>query len=431
MKPRGRHPERRLTAVAVKNAKPGRRADGGGLYLVVDPSGAKRWVLRTTVAGRRVDMGLGSASLVSLAEAREQALALRKVARSGGDPLATRRQERVVVPTFEQAARHVYESHKATWRNKEHARQWLASLEAHAFPSIGRLPVDQVGTAEVLRCLSPIWLTTHETARRLRQRIGVVLDWATAAGHRSAENPVRTISRALPRLPKVADAHHGAMPWADVPQFVRRLRNHDETAELIRLALEFAILTASRAGETLGAAWTEFGEDESGVLWVIPASRTKSNRPHRVPLPPRCLEILSRARELGSGSTLVFPGRSRGASLSDSSLLKTVKRLIAESAVETSGVRRESPQFRDAVSVRPSTDLTVHGFRASFRDWAAEKTSFANDVAEAALSHALRNRTEASYKRTDHLDRRRELMARWADFVCGGAGEVVQLRVAK
>ncbi len=290
----GRHPENALTTVQVRALKaPGRYADGHGLYLVVDPSGAKRWLLRIVIQGRRRDIGLGGASLVSLAEAREKALAYRKTARNGGDPLAEHRKAQAIIPTFAEAAELVHAEHKATWKNPKHAAQWIATLRTYANPHLGAKRVDQIETPDVLRALSPIWLTKSETARRVRQRIGTVLDWAKAAGHRSGENPVDGVGRGLPRQSE-RDEHHAALPYSEVPAFVTRLRATSDQGEVSRLAFEFLILTAARTGEVLGAQWSEI--DESQALWTVPAVRMKAGREHRVPLSLRALEILYRRR---------------------------------------------------------------------------------------------------------------------------------------
>ncbi|HZH28301.1 MAG TPA: integrase arm-type DNA-binding domain-containing protein, partial [Azospirillaceae bacterium] len=247
----GRHPDKALTAVAVRAAKPGRHADGNGLYLEVDPSGARRWTLRVTVHGRRSDIGLGSTRLVTLAEARDLALAMRKTARAGGDPLTDRRKARV--PTFEQAARQAHAEHLPTWRNKKHAAQWISTLEEYAFPRLGGLAVDCIGTPEVRDALLPIWLGKPETARRVRQRIGTVLDWAAAKGFRDGENPVRAVAKGLPRQPDDKE-HMTALPYAEVPKFIQALRACG-ASEPVRLAFELLVLTAARTGEVLGMRW--------------------------------------------------------------------------------------------------------------------------------------------------------------------------------
>ncbi|KQT78787.1 site-specific integrase [Methylobacterium sp. Leaf466] len=391
MKSRGKHPEKALTAVQVRQfKKPGRYADGNGLYLVVDPSGAKRWLLRLVVQGRRRDIGLGGAGLVTLAEARERALAYRKLAREGGDPLVERRKAQVIVPTFAEAVELVHSEHRTSWANAKHAQQWRNTLQQYACPQLGVRRVDQIDTPDVLRVLAPIWLTKPETARRVRQRIGTVLDWAKAAGHRSGENPVEGVAKGLPKQGD-RDEHHAALPYASVPNFVSQLR-HSETGEIARLAFKFLILTASRTSEVLGARWDEINVVER--LWTVPAMRMKAKREHRVPLSTRSIEILARARELAGGSALVFPGRSGEKPLSNMVFLMALRRM--------------------------KLPITAHGFRSSFRDWAAERTSLPREVAEMALAHAVENRVEAAYARSDLLDRRRDLMEQWATFVSPG-----------
>lgn len=295
MKRNGRHPDRVLTAVKVKALKePGRYADGNGLYLIVEPSGAKRWMLRIMVQGRRRDIGLGGAQLVTLSDAREQTTTLRKIARNGGDPVAERKAK-VGVLTFAEAARRVHIEHAVAWGNKKHTDQWLSTLVAYVFPTLGERRVDQIDTPDVLKVLSPIWLKKPETARRVKQRIGTVLDWAKAAGFRSGDNIVHGVSKGLPKQPE-RRRHHAALPYAEVPAFVRTLRACDSN-EPTKLAFEFLILTATRTNEVLQARWTEV---KDGV-WTITAERMKARREHRVPLSPRCLEILRRAKDFSDG----------------------------------------------------------------------------------------------------------------------------------
>ncbi|WP_236952760.1 tyrosine-type recombinase/integrase [Methylobacterium phyllosphaerae] len=366
---------------------PGRYADGHGLYLIVDPSGAKRWLLRIVVQGRRRDIGLGGAGLVSLAEAREKALTYRKTARDGGDPMAERKKARATIPTFAEAAELVHAEHEATWRNSKHAAQWITTLHTYANPHFGTKRIDQIETPDVLRALSPIWLTKGETARRVRQRIGTVLDWAKAAGHRSGDNPVGGVAKGLPKQSERAE-HHAALPYADVPAFVARLRGISGQGEIGRLAFEFLILTAARTGEVLGARWAEI--DEARALWIVPAARMKAGREHRVPLSGRACDVLARARALGSGTALVFPGRRSDQPLSNMVFLMALRRM--------------------------GSSITAHGFRSSFRDWAAEATSLPREVAEMALAHTVENRVEAAYRRGDLLEKRRDLMEEWARF---------------
>lgn len=387
MRKNGRHPDKALTAVQVRSLKtPGRHADGNGLYLVVDPSGAKRWLLRTMVQGKRRDIGLGGVALVPLAEAREKATTYRKQAREGGDPLAERRKSRVNIPTFAEAAEQVHADHKASWKNKKHAAQWITTLRTYANPHLGTRRVDQVDTPDVLRALSSIWLTKPETARRVRQRINAVLDWAKAAGHRGGDNPVEGVERGLPKQAN-RDDHHAALPYAEVPAFVARLRS-SEQGEMARLAFEFLILTAARTGEVLGAEWPEINEGEA--LWTVPAARMKAGREHRVPLSERALVILRRAKELAPESTLIFPGRKAGKPMSNMVFLMALRRM--------------------------DVPITAHGFRSSFRDWAAEATSLPREVAEMALAHTIENKVEAAYRRGDLLSKRREMMVAWSAF---------------
>ena len=385
-----RHPDRSLTAVQVRQIKtPGRHADGNGLYLLVEPTGAKRWVLRTVVRGRRRDIGLGSARLVPLADARETAALYRRTARAGGDPITEHRKPSVVVPTFEEGARLVHKQHALAWRNPKHAEQWINTLKRYAFPHFGDRRVDEIEPADVLRALSPIWLTKPETARRVRQRIRAVFDWAKGAGHRRGDNPVDGVARALPRQSDRAE-HHAALPYAEVPAFIYAMRASGIN-EITKLAFEVLILTATRTGELLGARWEEIDLD-SGV-WTVPAERMKARREHRVPLAPEAVAILKRARELSADSDFVFPGRSVPRPLSNMVFLQTLRRMKVK--------------------------VTAHGFRSAFRDWAAEHTNFPREVCEMALAHTIKNKAEAAYRRGDMLEKRRELMAAWASFVTG------------
>lgn len=391
----GKHPEKALNAAKVRAmTEPGRYADGNGLYLVVDPSGAKRWVLRTIVRGRRRDIGLGGLQVVPLAEAREQAASMRKLARAGGDPLAERRRARAVVPTFEEAARQVYEERQSTWRNEKHAAQWINTLQTYVFPDLGRRSVDHVDTPDILRVLGPIWLTKPETARRVRQRIATVFDWAKAAGFREGENPVSGVGRGLPKQTDAAD-HHTALPFIEVPSFIDMLRASDAN-EVTRLGFEFLILTAARTGEVIRASWAEI--DEEARVWTISADRMKARREHRVPLTERCLAILSRAREIGCGSEFLFPGRTPTKPLSNMAFLMLLRRMNA--------------------------NVTAHGFRSSFSDWAAERTRHSREVVEMALAHAINNRVEAAYRRGDLFNKRRKLMDDWERFACTANGAI-------
>lgn len=380
---------RGLTAAFVRQKRrSGRYGDGNGLYLVVDPSGASRWVLRVQHGGKRRDVGLGGAKTVTLAEARDLAHQIRRKAKAGLDPVSARRAEREGVPSFEAMAKKVHAAHLKTWRNGKHTAQWLATLEAYAFPRLGKLPVNRVETGDVLKVLLPIWTAKPETARRVFQRLRVVIDHATAAGHRSGENPCRI---AAIGLPKQSDSvrHFAALPYAQLPDFITKLRAA-ESAETVRLALELLILTAARSGEVRGAVLAEF--DIKAKLWTIPAQRMKAEREHVVPLSPRAIEIVEAARKLAPGNALLFPSkRSHGAALSNMALTMVLRRL--------------------------KINATAHGFRSTFRDWCSEETDFPGEVAEMALAHAIGSKVEAAYRRGALVTKRRELMEAWANFV--------------
>jgi integrase len=398
--PRRAHPDKALTAVHIRNVrKRGKYCDGNGLYLVVDPSGAKRWMVRTVILGKRCDIGLGSVRLVSLAEAREEAVRIRRKARDGENPLADRRRATLVVPTFREAAETVHKAHAATFKNEKHKAQWLASLEADVFPVLGDLRVSAIQSGDALKVLSPIWTTKPETARRLKQRMKVVFDWAKVSGYRTGDNPMDGITRVLPKV-RHAAAHHPALPYAQVSPFVQQLRNCD-AGEVTRLAFEFLILTAARTSEVIGACWNEI--DEEARTWTIPGARIKAGREHRVPLSARCIEILTRAKELSDSSPLVFPGRTAKAPLSNMAFLMLLRRLKRD-------------------------DITAHGFRSSFRDWAAEKTRFPRSVCEAALAHVVKDKTEAAYFRSDLFEQRRALMDAWEQFATAKPATVVVIR---
>ena len=399
---RRRHPHKALTARAVQAARPGdhtrRIADGGGLYLLVSPSGSKSWVLRTVVQGKRCDLGLGSVTLVSLAEAREQATRLRKIARSGGDPLDERRRERRHVPSFETAARQVHASHAAAFRNEKHRKQWLSSLSG-TVEAFGTKRVDAITSADILSVLSPQWLAKPETSRRVLQRLRVIFDWCKAQGYCAGDNPTQGLTKVLPRH-RGSQKHHPALPYQEVPAFLRALQGPD-ASESVKLAFEFMILCAARTGEILRATWDEMEFDSR--TWTVPGNRMKAGVEHRVPLSPRCLEILDRATALSADGEYVFPARSATKPLSNMVFLMTLRRM---------GLR----------------DITAHGFRSSFRDWAEERTNFPRAVCEAALAHTVRDKAEAAYRRTDLFDRRRDLMESWSRFATSTLADVVAMR---
>lgn len=388
-KARGLHPDKALSALKVKQVtKAGRYSDGQGLYLVVSDTGAKRWMLRLVVHGGRRDMGLGGAGLVSLAEARQLALQYRTIARNGGDPIEERRSERTTVPTFAEAARQVHADAESSWKNPKHAQQWINTLEAYAIPIIGAMQLDHIKSADVLRVLSPIWLEKPETARRVRQRLKAVFDWAKASGFRTTDNPVDGIERGLPKQTGKVK-HHDAMPFADVPAFVRELQRPDIRGLIGRRAFELLILTATRTSEVLEAEWSEF--DLKAKLWTISAERMKAQREHRIPLSKRALAIIEEMRALGMPGSYVFPGTKIDRPLSNMVFLTMLKRL--------------------------DVPVTPHGFRSSFRDWVGETTEYPNEMAEMALAHIVSNKVEAAYRRGDILDRRRDMMEDWSNFL--------------
>lgn len=388
-KSHGLHPDKQLSALKVRKVtKAGRYADGNGLYLVVADTGAKRWLLRIVVHGRRRDMGLGSASLIPLAEAREMALRYRRIARDGGDPLEERRKARQSIPNFKEAALLVHKEAAPTWKNPKHAQQWINTLTAYTFPHIGDMQLHHIQSADILRVLSPIWLEKPETARRVRQRLKSVFDWARSAGFRSDVNPVEGIERGLPKQPR-KQKHHEAMPFKEVPAFISRLRNTDTRGLIARRALEFLILTAGRTTEILEAQWSEINIGEA--VWVIPAERMKEANEHRVPLVPRSLDIILEMQSMSLDAEWVFPGTKIRVPMSNGVFLTMLKRM-------------EVP-------------YTTHGFRSSFRDWVAETTEYPRDLAEMALSHGIESKVEAAYRRGDMLDRRRVMMKDWAEFL--------------
>lgn len=376
---------KRLSALAIRNAsKPGRYGDGEGLFLVVGATGSKSWIVRVQKAGRRRDIGLGSASKVPLKLARERASLIRHQIELGLDPVAERRKQSGV-PTFREAAIQVHAEHKKGWKNGKHQAQWLSTLEAYAFPQFGHVSVSQVEAHAVRDALEAIWLAKPETARRLRQRINTVIDWAVAKGYREIGLALPVIDKALPKQ-RVRVKHHAAMPYSELPALMRELKDGDSTG---KIALRALILTACRSGEIREARWNEV--DLESKTWTIPAGRMKAGREHVVPLSAAAVtafeEMLPYRRDAQS---LIFPGQSRGKPLSDMTLTKVMRSL--------------------------GRSETVHGLRSTFRDWVAEKTTFPSELAEVALAHVNSDKTEAAYLRSDRREQRRELMEEWAIF---------------
>jgi integrase len=410
-----------LSAAKVTKAAPGRYGDGAGLYLLVRSAEARFWVFRWTRAGRMREMGLGPAAgraAVSLAEARTKARRLHDMVREGRDPLAERDAEQAAakseaaqtaasVITFRVVADRYLGAHEAGWKNPKHRQQWRNTLRDYVLPAIGDLAVAAVGTGDVMGIVEPLWQAKPETASRVRGRIESVLDYAAAREWRTGENPARWrghLDHLLPARAKVQRVeHHAALPWRGIGAFMDKLGRQQGVAAL---ALRFAILTAARSGEVRGAAWGEIDLDNG--LWTIPAERMKAAREHRVPLSDAALGVLRQMRLLRDPhhGDLVFPGGRLGRPLSDVAVSKAAK-------------------------VAGGDDATVHGFRSTFRDWCAEATGYPREVAESALAHVVRDKTEAAYQRGDFFDKRRKLMAEWATFcgrVAAPAGDVVPLR---
>jgi len=394
----------KITALFVRHVKrPGRYCDGRNLYLQVRKSTrkiptdavTKSWVFRYVRFGKNTWMGLGSYPDVSLAEAREFATQERKKLLRNIDPLGDKRARKIAARTahenmltFGQCAERYVDSQAPGWSNPKHIEQWRSTLENLAGPVIGRRPVDQIDTALVMRCIEPLWATKTETASRLRGRIESVLDWAKVRGYRHGDNPARWrghLDKLLPRPSQVARVkHHAALPYTEVGAFMTTLQSDPGVAAR---ALEFTILTAARSNEVIQATWSEFDMDLK--LWIVSAERMKSKREHRVPLSDAALAALQAMKK--RSSNYVFPGHKRNSHLSGAAMMQVLKRLGC-------------------------TDITVHGFRSTFRDWCAESTNYPSHVAEMALAHVLQDKTEAAYRRGDLLEKRTRLMADWAKY---------------
>lgn len=392
----------KLTKAKIKKLTPGRHGDGNGLYLVVDPppSTKRRWIVRVTVKGQRnrkgaplrTDFGLGGTDLVTLGEARERALEYRRLAKQGLNP---RFHGKLEVPTFEELAKQVHIDRLPTWKNPKHGQQWINTLKDYAFPYIGRMPVDAIAQPEVLICLNPIWTEKHETARRVAQRIKTVLDVAKSKGFREGENPVVTIrdAKVMPKVKK-KPKHHASMLWKDAPEFYALL---SERSAMAAQALRFTMLTGSRTQEVLGMRWEEIDWDRK--IWTCPASRMKNAEDHRVPITAAMLEIIEPLKKLQSD--FVFEGQKRNQPLSNMSMLMLLRRM---------GVQK----------------VTVHGFRSTFRIWAAEVAKAPREIAEMSISHVVGSEVERAYSRTDLLERRRDLIERWSIFLTNSSENVVR-----
>ena len=373
---------------------PGYHSDGGGLYLQVSPTLSKSWIFKFVRNKKATEIGLGSFGDISLEAAREQASEYRKLLKQGLNPLAEKRKiERELhlsvakSMTFAECAAAYIDINRHGWKNPKHAQQWSNTLKQYAYPAIGKLPVAEVDTALVVKCLEGIWTSKNETASRLRGRIETVLDWATVSKYREGENPARWrghLDKILPKPSKVQNVeHHAALPYTDISEFIVKLRNQQGIAAR---CLEFTILTAARTNESIGATWDEI--DVISQTWTIPVERMKANKPHRVPLSSRALAIVQEMSLLKTNE-FVFPGLKRG--LSNMAMLQLLKRMGLP-------------------------ELTVHGFRSSFRDWAAETTHYPNEVVEMALAHTIKNQAEAAYRRGDLMEKRSQLMADWTRY---------------
>jgi integrase len=387
----------KLKALDVSRAKErGYYGDGGGLYLLVGPTGAKSWVFRFRKAGRLREMGLGPLHTISLARAREKARAAREQRLDGGDPIeakhAARQQARLAAAkamSFQQCAEAYIAAHKAGWRNPKHAAQWPSTLGTYVYPMFGSLPVQTIDVGLVMRALEPLWTVKPETAGRVRGRIESVLDWAAARGYRQGENPARWkghLENLLPQKSKVHRvAHHAALPYVELADFMVELRQQEGVAAR---ALEFSILTVGRTGEVLGARWSEI--DFKARLWTVPGERMKAGKEHRVPLTEAALSILAAMQEVREGD-YVFPGGRARRPLSNMAMTMTLRRM-------------------------GRADLTAHGFRSTFSDWCSERTNFPAEVREMALAHAVGDKVEAAYRRGDLFDKRRQVMDAWASY---------------
>jgi integrase len=404
----------RLSPLKIKKLGPGLHSDGLNLYLQVSESGARSWIFLYSRGGKSTSVGLGSIHTTTLAEARDIAHDLRRLLRDGVDPLEARRAAKAQKAlahaktiTFENAAKQYITAHCTGWRNLRHASQWRDSLATYAFPVLGALPVRSIDTGLIMQVLEPIWGTIPDTAARLRGRIESIWDWAKVKAFCEGENPARWrghLDKLLPKKSKVRKPkHHTALPYREMPAFLVEVRKQQGIAAR---ALEFTVLTAVRSGEALGARWSEI--DLTERVWSVPAERMKGGREHRVPLSDRAVETLEEMQASRDvEGDFVFPGGQRGKPLSENAMYVRLRRMGCG-------------------------DLTVHGLRSTFRDWAAEQTSYANHVVEQALAHAISNAVEAAYRRSDLFEHRRRLMQEWALFCAAprAEGEVVPIRAA-
>ena len=385
-----------LSALGVNKIKDkGLYSDGANLYLQVTDTGSKSWLFRYMIEGKNLYMGLGSLNSISLAEARVKAAECRKLLIEGKDPRAERNSSRnkirlkaAKVKTFRQCAEEYIKSHQTSWKNEKHSQQWTNTLTTYAYPTIAGLPVQDIDVNLVLGIIEPIWQDKTETADRLRGRIETILDWATSREYRSGDNPAKwkgRLENLLPARNKIKRViHHPALPYCEVAQFITDLRKQEGLAAI---ALEFVILTATRTSETINAKWQEF--NLSDKVWIIPAERIKTGKEHRIPLSDSAIAILEKLQVIKDGE-YVFNNRNQKP-ISNMAMLQLLKRMN-------------------------KAEITVHGFRSTFRDWAAEQTNYPREVAEAALSHAVGDKVEAAYRRSDFFEKRRQMMDAWARY---------------
>ncbi len=386
----------KLSARKVETAPAGKYEDGGGLRLVVSASGSRKWVFRYTLSGKRREMGLGSFPTVELSDARTKAAEYRALVAKGADPIKARRLEPERVPSFTSCAAQYIRAHRRGWKNAKHARQWVSTLKTYARPVVGNMQVNEIGSDDVLKILTPIWTAKTETAKRVQGRIENILDFAAARKYRDPINPARWrghLDKLLPKPSRVRTVtHHPAMPYAELPDFMRALK---ENGSISAQALAFLILTATRTGEVLNAKWDEIDLDTG--IWTIPAARMKARREHRAPLSEEAITVLSGLPRV-TGNRHVFPGSRHGRPLSNMALLQLMRGLGY-------GVNGEKGPY------------VPHGSRSSFRDWSGEVSSFPRDVAEMALAHVIENKVEAAYRRGDLFQKRAKMMQAWANYL--------------
>ena len=390
----------KLTSLALKKiTQPGRYSDGNNLYLKVEETGSRRWILRLSINGKRRDMGLGSFSFINLNDARELAHKYNKLAKSGIDPIQERLKEKGLSITLKECVYKVYALNKPTWKTELLGRQWINSFEHHVFPIIGHLSISQISSADIMNVLTPLWNSKHDTAKKLKQRLRVVFKWCRAQGYFTGDNPVELAEMALPRL-KLNKNHHKYIPYDQLPDFIRKLKT-STISRSNKLAIEFAILTAGRTSEILKARWDEI--DFNNRLWTIPKDRMKANKEHIVPLSDRSIAILKESQKYYPNAKYIFP--------SDINLDKPLS--------------KNTMLF--AIQKRMNANATTHGMRTSFKVWASEVTNFQNEVSEMALSHSIHNKVEAAYRRGNLLEKRRLLMQCWSDYLNEANAEVIKL----